>query len=115
MRSGDLMVKGSMIDVVIPFDGDPIAFEITPTQCILGTTGQLQGQYLVISVMDDDYLQADLDRRLGDIQDNLRNLKHDVENAGKAMLQQLQITAEQRLVRLRKQKQRDSKFDFPID
>jgi hypothetical protein len=114
-KSGDLRVKTSMIDVVIPFDGDPEAFQITPTQCILGTTGQLQGQYLVISVMDDDHLQAELDRRLGAIQDNLRNLRHDVDTARKATLEQLQVAAEQRLARLKKQRQRDSKFDFPID
>jgi hypothetical protein len=80
-----------------------------------GTTGQLQGQYLVISVMDDDCLQAELNKRLGDIQGNLRNLKLDVETAREATLQQLRIAAAQRLARLKKQKQRDSKLDFPID
>jgi hypothetical protein len=45
-KSGDRMVNASMIDVVVPFDGDPQAFQITPTQCNPGPQDSFKGSTL---------------------------------------------------------------------
>jgi hypothetical protein len=113
--SRGLVKKGSVIRVSVPFSGDAMAFHIAPTQCVLGAKGDVDGDTLVITVQDDDRLQAEVEKRIKTIEGNLNNLRRDMDGCRQGLLQELQSAAEQQLTHLKAQRDRDSKLDFPID
>jgi hypothetical protein len=94
-------VKGTKVDIAIPFEGDPLLWRIRPTTCSLSGYPELEIRenevVFSISFPDDsaepDRLRLDIERNINSLEDAVDNLKRDVEShnnsAPKIILQAL--------------------------
>ena len=88
-RSQPFYITGTEVEITIPFDGDPEAFNIQPTTYSMSPpAGEIHGSNLILTVrgtdLSADQVRNQIDRSIGQIKTYLGNLKNNADgfNAG---------------------------------
>ena len=82
-NDGPHYVKGTAIDVYVPFDGDPEMFNVKPSTCSVSCLrGRVEGKFIIFTISVDalspDKVKADINSRVADIQECLDYLSKSV-------------------------------------
>jgi hypothetical protein len=82
------MVRGTRLDIAVPYEGDPVLWRIRPSTCSLSGYPELEvrDDAVVFSVRfpddsaDTASLKSEIDRQMRSLMDAVQSLRHDVEN-----------------------------------
>jgi hypothetical protein len=109
-------ITKTVLDVAIPFRGDPTSFQLAPSFSHHPTLlCAVRGDDLVISVEDD----ADAQRRVDDfvqvVSNNLDRLRSEVASWVPQLRAAVMAAGEERRKELEKQRERDGRLSFPVE
>lgn len=111
-----IMVDVDMIDVTIPFSGWPKSFLYAPSVAnIIGEPILVSNGTLVVTFADDAGLDRNVDGFIKYVNENLKNLESDIKKIRQQALRTCQRIANERIARIKLQKERDKTRSFPID
>lgn len=109
-------VEVSMIDVTIPFDGYPKSFTIAPSHChVIDTPARTSQAGLQATFYDDDNLDRNVDSFISRVGENLERLRGEMESLRTQISDAVKAIADQRLAKVKAQKERDKSRSFPIE
>ena len=105
-----------VIDIIIPFQGDPISFRLSPSYCTLPSQRcDLQNDHLVVSLADDDNVQTNVDQFVQQITQNLNALRSEVASWGPNLRALLNQVADARMKEFAVQSDRDKGLKFKVE
>ncbi len=111
-----ISIDVDIIDVKIPFDGWPKSFQLAPTHCkIIDTPAATGNGFVLVSLVDDQNLDRNVDAFIKNAFENLNSLARDIKTITPLKLQTAQAIANQRLEQIRTRKERDKTRSFPIE
>lgn len=102
------------IDVVIPYSGDTVAFEICPSTRSLGPRGHVANSRITLSFDDDERLEQNLQQMVEQIEGNLRNLAADLKTLPAQIQSAMDAAAKKRIAQIEHKRDLDAKRSFPI-
>lgn len=108
-------VQYDVIDISVPFDGDAICFDLSPSSYTLGTRGRIQGNTLILTFPDNDRLESEVDEAVKTIANNLANLGKDLESLRTQVREAVSSSIGRRNDELERRKKLDASRSFPID
>jgi len=110
------VVEVSLIDVTIPFVGDPKSLMIAPSRChVIERPAIANSNSIVVSLVDDENLDRNVDDFVMRVNENLDNLRSEMDSLRNEIKTEIQTIADRRLALVKAQKERDSKRSFPIE
>lgn len=110
------VVEVSLIDVTIPFVGDPKSLMIAPSRChVIERPAIANSNSIVVSFGDDENLDKNVDDFVKRVNENLDNLRSEMDSLRNEIKTEIQTIADRRLALVKAQKERDSKRSFPIE
>jgi hypothetical protein len=108
-------VEISVIDVTIPFDGDPESFKFAPSHSnIIDDAVEIHAAGLQISLPDDDNLDKMVKRFVAMVQENLDGLSKELSGLKEQVRNQIEVVANSRVEQIKKENERDKGRSFPI-
>ena len=108
------MYDRNVIDVFIPFVGDSVAFDISPSTKTLGARGSVSSDHIVLSFDDDDRLEQNLDGMVKMIEGNLQHLGRDLSSLPAQVSSAVDTAIRERKAQIDRKRELDAKRSFPI-
>lgn len=111
-----IIVNVDFIDVAIPFEGWPKSFHISPSTCnLIDMPAATSNGAIIVSFLDDQNLDRNVDSFIKQVSQNLEYLKKDLPRIETQRLQIMQHIANHRLMQIEERKERDKTRSFPIE
>lgn len=107
--------KVDFVDVFIPFTGEGRLFALSPSRQTLGTRGKVQGSSIVLSLVDDERLERDLESMFKQIEDNIGQTATDLATLEKEVTEAIKNAIAQRTADIARKRDLDSKRSFKIE
>ncbi|RUW85195.1 hypothetical protein [Mesorhizobium sp. M1E.F.Ca.ET.063.01.1.1] len=105
-----------VVDVIIPFSGDSVAFDIAPsTQTLMhGTRAHVAPTSLTLTFEDNDRLETNLADTVRVIEANLQHLARDLESLPSQLTDAVDAVVKARKANIDRKRELDAKRSFPI-
>lgn len=118
-RSQPFYITGTEVEITIPFDGDPEAFNIQPTTYSMSPpAGEIHGSNLILTVrgtdLSADQVRNQIDRSIGQIKTYLGNLKNNADGFNAGLLGAAGQAIERRRAKLLKDQSLVAGLGFPM-
>lgn len=111
----EIIVDVDFVDVTVPFTGDAQSLELMPSSGFqIHERAGVSRNGIVVSFLDDQNLDRNVDSFIKRVSENLKNLNADIEKIRSQRLQIAQSEANRRLEKIRARKDLDKSRSFPI-
>ena len=106
----------TVMEVKIPFRGDPLSFRLSPTCCTIPQQiCEVSSDHLLVTLTDDADVQKKVDQFVQQVAQNLSALKTEVEGWRPRLRALLDQVASVRMKEIAAQKERDKNLNFKVD
>ena len=111
-------IKVDVVDVRIPFEGDPEMFRTNPSRTLTMLRARIEQDALVLPVYDEND-SAGIDRQvstfIAGVEQNLQSQRNDLAHFERRLTEAVNEAAERRIKAIEDRRSRDSKLSFPIE
>lgn len=112
----DHLAKRTMLDVSIPFSGDPESFQAAPSSCaVIMHRVEVGHDSLTLTIPDDQNAQREVDTAVSQLNQNLDTLRAEYERAKPQLEQTIQQAAQARKSQIASEAERDKGRTFKIN
>lgn len=118
-RSKPFYIHGTEIEIVIPFEGDEVAFNIKPSRYTLSPpNAEIKGNTIIIRIQGVDLtierVESQINRTISDIRSYLENLRRDVKQFNDSLFSLAQSAIKKRRKKLLKDHSLLAGLGFPL-
>jgi predicted TIM-barrel fold metal-dependent hydrolase len=111
-----LGVSASVLDMTIPFRGDPESFDVAPSYSHMASYPcEVRNSELRFTVPDDESSQKRVDDFVRLVSDNLERLRAEVSNWLPVLTKAVKAVAKERMDAISRDRDRDKGLDFPVE
>jgi hypothetical protein len=105
-----------VMDIKIPFRGDPDSFRLSPSYCTLPSQRcEVENDHLLVTIADDTNVQRNVDQFVQQITQNLDALRGEVANWIPQLRAALAQVASARMKEIASQNERDKALKFKVE
>ncbi|HEX3496835.1 MAG TPA: hypothetical protein VHT02_06635 [Methylocella sp.] len=105
-----------VMDVTIPFRGDPKSFQFSPSYCTIPSFPcEAMSDHLFVTLHEDSNLQTNVDQFIQQVSQNLTALSAEVTDSLTRLREALNQVADTRIRQIADQTTRNKNLDFPVD